>query len=75
MRLIDADKLNCDMTEKVFNGDGVYKVFGYSSTQIKSAPTVSYSDVIPHGQWLVNKEAGYVSIAPCSNCGKIEDID
>ncbi len=52
MRLIDADKLKCDMVEKVFDGDGEYKVFGYSVSQIKSAPTVLHGNVIPCGQWI-----------------------
>lgn len=30
---------------------------------------------IKHGKWLVNKEDGYVSIAPCSICGAVNDID
>lgn len=41
MRLIDADKLQIDMEEKIFCGDGTYKIWGYSSQQIKSAPTVT----------------------------------
>lgn len=31
--------------------------------------------VISHGKWLVNKEDGYISIAPCSVCGEIDDVD
>lgn len=41
MRLIDADKLKTDMVEKVYCGDGTYKVFGVSRKQIDAAPTIS----------------------------------
>lgn len=41
MRLIDADNLKIDMEEKVFCGDGVYKIFGYSAAQVEAAPAIT----------------------------------
>lgn len=41
IRLIDADALKVDMEEKVFCGDGTYKVFGYSVHQIDDAPSIT----------------------------------
>lgn len=41
MKPIDADALEIDMEETVFDGDGTYKVYGYSSYQIKRAPTIT----------------------------------
>lgn len=47
MRLIDADKLTVDMEERVYCGDGTYKIFGYSKKQIDSAPTINFGENIP----------------------------
>ncbi len=41
MRPIDADGLEIDMAEEVFDGDGGYKIFGYSKRQIDAAPTIA----------------------------------
>lgn len=41
MRPIDADGLEIDMVEEVFDGDGSYKIFGYSKRQIDAAPTIA----------------------------------
>ena len=70
MRPIDADKLERDMVEKVFDGDSVYKVFGYSSSQIKAAPTISYSDIVPHGRWKDGCQ-----ICPICGMDKFSDLD
>ena len=41
MRPIDTDGLKIDMAEEVFDGDGSYKIFGYSKRQIDAAPTIA----------------------------------
>lgn len=41
MRLVDTDGLEIDMAEEMFDGDGDYKIFGYSKRQIDAAPTIA----------------------------------
>lgn len=30
---------------------------------------------VKRGRWLINKEEGWITIAPCSVCGGVQDID
>lgn len=33
------------------------------------------AEPVRRGRWLINKEDGWISIAPCSVCGGVQDID
>lgn len=33
------------------------------------------AEPVRHGRWLINKEDGWITIAPCSVCGGVQDVD
>lgn len=33
------------------------------------------AEPVRRGRWLINKEDGWITIAPCSVCGGVQDVD
>lgn len=67
MKLIDADKLP---VQKIYHVDEA----GYGATfymvdieDIKAAPRITYTDIVPHGRWIMHDDELGLS-CECSVC-------
>ena len=71
MRLIDADNLKKDLNvEFIFDSRDRCRVRNLIDFQL----TID-AEPVRRGRWLINKEDGWITIAPCSVCGGVEDVD
>lgn len=82
MRAIDADKL-MEKTRYIglalgYTSTGGRRVRTITEDDIKSAPTITYADLVPHGEWRfvcqIFCDGGYDDIYVCSECYEELDI-